>query len=102
VARTRLGLAQQDLAKTKLTAPFTGVVAERDVAPVTEVKVGQTLFRLDSKGGYEAVLSVPDAVVSRLTIGHLLISQCRLCPHADAKAALPKSALFPGLRMPFL
>ncbi len=36
LARSRLGIAERDLANTRLTAPFDGVVASRDVEPFEE------------------------------------------------------------------
>ena len=69
LARSRLGLAERDLANTRLTAPFDGVVALRDVDPFVEVAKGQTVFQLDSEGAFEINLSIPDTLVGRLSIG---------------------------------
>ena len=69
LARSRVGLAERDVAKTRLTAPFDGVIAQRDVEPFVEVKTGQTVFQLDSEGALEVDLSIPDTIVGRLSIG---------------------------------
>ncbi len=69
LARARLGLAEQDMANARLTAPFDGVIALRDVEPFTEVKRGQKVLQLDSEGALEVDLSIPDSVVGRLSIG---------------------------------
>jgi len=69
LTRSRLGLAERDLANTQLTAPFDGVIALRDVDPFVEVSTGQTVFQIDSEGAFEVELSIPDSVVGRLTIG---------------------------------
>ena len=69
LARSRLGLAERDLAKSKLKAPFEGLIAVRDVEPFVEVSQGYTVFQLDSKGAYEVELEVPDTVIGRLSIG---------------------------------
>ena len=69
LARSRLGLSERDLAKTKLRAPFDGVVAKRDVEPFTEVAQGKSIFQIDSKGAYEVELEIPDNIISRLTVG---------------------------------
>lgn len=69
LARARLGLAERDLAKTRLKAPFKGVVALRDVEPFVEIASGQTIFQLDSEGAFKVDLSIPDSVVGRLSIG---------------------------------
>ena len=69
LARSRLGLAERDVAQTRLTAPFDGVIARRDVEPFTEVQRGEPVFQLDSDGALEVSMSIPDAVVGRLSIG---------------------------------
>lgn len=69
LARTRLGSAERDHSNTRLTAPFDGVVARRDVEPFEEVSTGKAIFLINSEGALEVDLSVPDSVVSRLSIG---------------------------------
>lgn len=69
LARSRLGTAERDLANTKLTAPFGGVIASRDVEPFTEVSRGTAVFQINSEGALEVDLSIPDSVVGRLTTG---------------------------------
>ncbi len=69
LARSRLGLAERDLASARLTAPFDGVVALRDVEPFVEISKGQTIIQLDSEGAFEVDLSIPDTLVGRLSIG---------------------------------
>jgi RND family efflux transporter MFP subunit len=69
LARTRLGLAERDMSKTRLVAPFDGVIALRDINPFVEVKIGQKVLQIDSEGALEVELSVSDAVIGRLSIG---------------------------------
>jgi RND family efflux transporter MFP subunit len=69
LARSRLGIAERDLGKTRLAAPFDGVVASRDVEPFEEVAIGQSLFLINSEGALEVDLSIPDSIISRLAIG---------------------------------
>lgn len=69
LARSRLGLAEQDLKKAQLTAPFDGVIAERNTEPFTEVSKGNAVFKLDSNGALEVDMSIPDTIVGRLTVG---------------------------------
>jgi RND family efflux transporter MFP subunit len=69
LARSRLGLEERDLAKTKLRAPFDGVVAKRDIEPFVEVDQGKSIFQIDSKGAYEVELEIPDNLIGRLTVG---------------------------------
>jgi RND family efflux transporter MFP subunit len=69
LARSRLGTAERDLANTRLTAPFGGVIASRNVEPFTETSRGTAVFQINSEGALEVDLSIPDSVVGRLTIG---------------------------------
>lgn len=69
LARSRLGSEERDLGKTRLVAPFDGVIASRDVEPFMEVSSGESLFSINSEGALEIDLSVPDSVVTRLAIG---------------------------------
>lgn len=69
LARARLGLAEQDLTKTRLTAPFDGIISERAVDPFVEVSTGQKIFQIDSEGALEADISISDSVISRIAIG---------------------------------
>ncbi len=69
LARSRLGSARRDLAKTRLAAPFDGVVAGRDVEPFQEAAAGHVIFRIDSEGALEVDLSIPDTAISRVALG---------------------------------
>ena len=68
-ARTRLDTAKRDRARSRLEAPFDGVIAERLVEPFEEVTAGSQLFQINSEGALQVALSVPDKVVSRINIG---------------------------------
>ncbi len=69
LARSRLGTAERDLANTRLTAPFGGVIASRNVDPFTETSRGTAVFQINSEGALEVDLSIPDSAVGQLTIG---------------------------------
>lgn len=69
LARSRLGVAERDLEHAGLTAPFDGVIAQRDVEPFVEVSKGQMIFQIDSEGALEVELSIPDSIIGRLTLG---------------------------------
>lgn len=69
LARSRLGSAERDLAKTRLTAPFDGQIASRELEPFEEVVAGQEVFLVNSVGALEVDLSVPDSVISRVAVG---------------------------------
>ncbi len=69
LARSRLSSAQRDLNNARLTAPFDGVIASRDVEPFIEVTAGQRLFEINSEGALEVDISVPDTMISRVSMG---------------------------------
>ena len=69
LARSRLGTAERDLANTRLTAPFDGLIAVRDVEPFEDVTAGAAVLRINSEGALEVDLAVSDSVVSRLAVG---------------------------------
>lgn len=69
LARSRVGSVEKDRADTVLRAPFDGVIANRDVEPFEEVASGKALFLINSEAALEADLSVPDNIVSRISIG---------------------------------
>lgn len=69
LARSRLSSAQRDLNNATLVAPFDGVIAARNVEPFTEVGVGTALFEINSEGALEVDISIPDTLISRVSIG---------------------------------
>ena len=68
-ARTRLGMAERDLQRTDLLAPFDGVVTERQVDPFQEVSRGQKLFALHVEGAMEAAVSIPESEIKMVYLG---------------------------------
>jgi RND family efflux transporter MFP subunit len=69
LTQARLDLARRDLRNTTLAAPFDGHIAARLVDPFVEVQPGQTVFRMDAKGGRQAAFGVPETAVARLILG---------------------------------
>ncbi len=69
LARSRVTLAERDLASTKMQAPFPGVISSIDVDPFTEVMAGRTIMTLQSDDALEVVVSVPDAAVDKVAVG---------------------------------
>ena len=61
--KSQLKLAQRDLDKTVLRAPFDGVIANRHVDPFTEVARGQKLFDVYENTGMEVAISIPEDVI---------------------------------------
>lgn len=69
VAQSRLTLAERDLAATRMLAPFEGAVSSLNVDPFTEVRAGETIMVVQSDDAFEIIVSVPDAIINRLTPG---------------------------------
>ncbi len=65
-AKSQLKLAQRDLEKTVLRAPFDGVIATRDVEPFFEVRRGQKLFDVFENTGMEVAISIPEDVIDEV------------------------------------
>lgn len=69
-AMAQLGLARRDLAKTALTAPFTGVISMKEIEPFVEIQAGKPIFELDGEeGGFEVALAVPERLILHLSPG---------------------------------
>lgn len=68
-AVAKLNLAQRDLRNTTLVAPFDGTISARLVDPHIQVQTGQTLFRVDARGGMQAALGVPETAIGQLKPG---------------------------------
>jgi multidrug efflux system membrane fusion protein len=69
-AEAQLGLAQRDLSKTVLRAPFIGTISMKQVEPYMEVRQGEALFTLDGEtSGFEVRAAVPETMVIRLQAG---------------------------------
>ena len=62
-SKSQLKLAQRDLEKTVLRAPFDGVIANRYVDPFTEVARGKKLFDVYENTGMEVAISIPEDVI---------------------------------------
>lgn len=68
-AKARLASAAEQLADTKVRAPFAGVVSERQVDPGDVVQVGAPLFTIVDPTRLELEASVPADALSRLRVG---------------------------------
>lgn len=69
VARQRLGLAERDLEKTSLTAPYEGVVAGQMAEEFEEVAAGRPILRLQVERGAEVAVLVPETLVHTIRVG---------------------------------
>lgn len=67
-AVSKLDLAQRDLRKTILYAPYEGNIGRRMVESHMEVAVGQELFEIDATGDMEVQVDIPETVINKLRI----------------------------------
>jgi RND family efflux transporter MFP subunit len=67
--KSQLKLAQRDLDKTVLRAPFDGVIATRNVEPFFEVARGQKLFDVIENTGMELAISIPEDAIDEIQMG---------------------------------
>ena len=66
--RSQVKLAKRDLEKTKLSAPFNGVIGEKYVDPFQEVKRGERLFILFSEKAMEIAIQIPETVIGDIQL----------------------------------
>ncbi|MBP9906985.1 MAG: efflux RND transporter periplasmic adaptor subunit [Rhodoferax sp.] len=63
VARTNLAAAQQDLADTRIKAPFSGVVTRRRLETFANVQAKQAIAELQDLSSLEVVIHVPQRLL---------------------------------------
>lgn len=68
-ARAQVAAAEQNLGRTRITAPFTGVVAERRVSAGDIVAPGMPLFTVVEPGSMRLEASVPAEQLSAVRLG---------------------------------
>ncbi len=68
-AQARAGLSRNNVDKTRVVAPFAGIIEEQMVAAGDYVKLGDPLFRLVSNARLRAHLPFPESAASRLKVG---------------------------------
>lgn len=66
--KSRLKLAQRDLEKTVLRAPFDGVIATRSVDAFQEVARGQKLFDVYENTGMQVAVSIPEDAIEDISM----------------------------------
>jgi len=69
VARSRLSQAQEDLSRTKIRAPFDGVVVERLIQAGERVSIGDVVLRLKNPNDLEVVARPPLEYMTYLATG---------------------------------
>ncbi len=69
IAKAQLELAEEDLADTKLIAPYPGKVAERHIEPSQRITPSQPVLTIQGTAGIEVSVLVPENLVNRLHTG---------------------------------
>ncbi len=65
-----LEIAREDLADTKLVAPYDGAVARRRAEPSQQIAAGTPVLDIQGvEGGLEVVVSTPETLIDRLAVG---------------------------------
>jgi membrane fusion protein, multidrug efflux system len=80
IAVARLELAQANLDKTKLIAPFDGVIGIRQVSVGDYIKEGVELVSLEDTRSMKVDFRVPEQISSRLRVGQTLKLQVDALP----------------------
>ena len=68
-ADAALAAARRDLAQTRITAPFDGEIAARQIQPFVDVAAGQSILQMESGRAIEVVAMLPTAVAAALSPG---------------------------------
>ena len=65
---SKLNLAERDLRKTVLYAPYDGMIGKRQVEPFVDVQRGQEVFEIDAEGDKEVEVGIPETIVHLVTV----------------------------------
>lgn len=63
ISKSQLEEATRNLGRTKLVAPFEGIISLRAIEPHQETQTGRVIFKLQSKEGLKAEVLVPEALI---------------------------------------
>nr|WP_225937667.1 efflux RND transporter periplasmic adaptor subunit [Myxococcus sp. RHSTA-1-4] len=80
-ARSRLALAQEQLGRARITAPFDGVVSERQASEGDVVQPGAPLFTIVDPRTLRLEASVPAALLAQVKVGTPV--EFQVTGHAD-------------------
>ena len=69
VAQTKLDIARKDLQDSRLVAPYSGIITQRNVEPSQQVSAGQAVFEIEGKDGLEVQVTVPETIIQELSAG---------------------------------
>ncbi|MEZ2738910.1 MULTISPECIES: efflux RND transporter periplasmic adaptor subunit [Comamonadaceae] len=68
-AEAALALAQRELALSRITAPFDGVIVARNAQPYADISAGLPVFQLEAGRSLEVVAMLPERVAARIAPG---------------------------------
>lgn len=68
VARAQLDLAKEDLADTRLVAPYAGTISERHIEPSQRITPAQPAFTIQGSTGIEVAVLMPENLVSNIAV----------------------------------
>jgi RND family efflux transporter MFP subunit len=88
VARARGEMSRRSQGKTRVLAPFDGVVETRLVSPGDYVKVGDPLFRLVSARRLRAHLPFPESAAARLKKGQTVVLASAQWPQRQIRSVV--------------
>lgn len=66
ISNSRLEEATRNLDRTKLIAPFDGIISLRAIEPHQETQAGRVIFKLQSKEGLKVEVLVPEILVREI------------------------------------
>ena len=69
MAQTKLDIARKDLQDSRLVAPYSGIITQRNVEPSQQVSAGQAVFEIEGKDGLEVQVTVPETIIQELSAG---------------------------------
>ena len=91
-ARSRLSQAEEQLAYTRLTAPFAGVVTAIGAEPGAVVAAGQSIVTLADPAARDLVIDVPESLIGSMAIGTPFRVAPQLAPQASMFGAVREIA----------
>ncbi|MCU7977339.1 MULTISPECIES: efflux RND transporter periplasmic adaptor subunit [Gammaproteobacteria] len=68
-AEAALALARRELALSRITAPFDGVIVARNAQPFADISAGLPVFQIEAGQTLEVVAMLPEAVAARIAPG---------------------------------
>ena len=71
-AEARLNLAQRDLRKSVIRAPYKGFISAKTIELAQEIPAGQTVYKIDAEGGFKAELEVPETLITFIGKGQIV------------------------------